>query len=308
MDLPNVSQIQSNGTLSLTTVNSAASTSAPAVNTFGGWTATFGNPDLKPVTSHNFDLTEEWYPKPGTAVHIDAFYKSIDNWLEFNNVSRLWPLVYSTGTVNTPINYQTYTNSSQRTTINGVELGAHTYFDMLPGPLKGFGLDANYTFIDSKNPGDVYYDINGLPHNDAPVAGLSRYNYNAALLYDYRWWSARLAYNWRSEFLLSTNTNGANGSYTYYSANTPSTTNCQSPAATTCQNIKIALPVYSAPYGQLDFGVTLRPSEHFYASFQVANLTNTIVKSTWGGYPGGQYPRNWFISDRHFNLTLGYKF
>jgi iron complex outermembrane receptor protein len=308
MDLPNVSQIQSNGTLSVSTRNLAASNNQNAENGLNGWTATFGNPDLKPVTSHNFDLTQEWYPKPGTAVHIDAFHKSIDNWLEFNNVSRLWPVVYTTGTVNTLINYQTYTNSSQRTTINGVEVGAHTYFDMLPGPLKGFGLDANYTFIDSKNPGDVYYDINGLPHNDAPVAGLSRYNYNAALLYDYRWWSARLAYNWRSEYLLSTNTNGANGSYTYYSANTPATTNCQSPAATTCQYIKMALPVYSAPYGQLDFGVTLRPSEHFYASFQVANLTNTIVKSTWGGYPGGQYPRNWFISDRHFNLTLGYKF
>lgn len=308
MDLPNVSQIQSNGQLTATTVNVAASSSATAVNALGGWTVTFGNPDLKPVTSHNFDLTEEWYPKPGTAVHIDAFYKAIDNWLEFNNVSRLWPVVYTTGTVNTLVNYQAYENSSQRTTIDGAELGAHTYFDMLPGPLKGLGVDANYTFIDSKNPGDVYYDISGQPHYNVPVAGLSKYNYNVALLYDYRWWSARLAYNWRSEYLLSTNTNGTNGSYTYYSANTPATTNCQSPSATTCQYIKIALPVYAAAYGQLDFGITLRPSEHYYVSFQAANLTNTIVKSTQGGYPGGQYPRNWFISDRHYNLTLGYKF
>ena len=308
MDLPNVSQIQSSGMLSATTLNVASSTSATAVNALSGWTVTFGNSDLKPVLSHNFDLTEEWYPKSGTAVHIDAFHKSIDNWLEFNNVSRLWPVTYTTGTVNTMVNYQAYTNSSQVTTINGVELGGHTYFDMLPGPLKGLGVDANYTFIDSKNPGDVYFDINGLPHHDVPVAGLSRYNYNLAMLYDYRWWSARLAYNWRSEYLLSTNTNGTNGSYTYYSANTPATTNCTNPAATTCQYIKISLPVYSAAYGQLDFGLTLRPSEHFYASFQIANLTNTIVKSTQGGYPGGQYPRNWFISDRQFNLTLGYKY
>ena len=308
MDLPNVSQIQSNGQLSATTPNTAASTTAAAVNSLSGWTATFGNPDLKPVLSHNFDLSEEWYPKPGTALHVDAFHKSIDNWLEFNNVSRLWPVVYSTGTVDTLINYQTYTNSPELTTINGVELGAHTYFDMLPGPLKGLGIDSNYTFIESKNPGDVYYDINGLPHYDAPVAGLSKYNYNVAMLYDYRWWSARLAYNWRSEYLLSTNTQGTNGSYTYYSANTPSTTNCQSPAATTCQYIKISLPVYSAAYGQLDFGVTLRPSDHYYVSFQAANLTNAIVKSLEGGYPGGQYPRNSFISDRHFNLTVGYKY
>ena len=308
MDLPNVSQIQSNGQLSVTTKNLTVDSGQSAQTGFGSYTVTFGNPDLKPVTAHNFDLTEEWYPKPGTAVHVDAFYKSINNWLEYNNVSRLWPIVYDTGTVNTLLNYQTYTNSSQRTTIDGVEVGAHTYFDMLPGPLKGLGIDANYTFIDSKDPGDEYFDISGLPHHDVPVAGLSKYNYNVALLYDYRWWSARLAYNWRSEYLLSTNTNGTNGSYTYYSANTPGTTNCQSPAATTCQYIKIALPVYSAAYGQLDFGVTLRPSEHYYVSFQAANLTNTIVKSTQGGYPGGQYPRNWFISDRHYNLTVGYKF
>ena len=308
MDLPNVSQIQSNGSLSVSTLNVASSTSGSAVNALNGWTVTFGNPDLKPVLSHNFDLTEEWYPKPGTAIHVDAFHKSIDNWLEYNNVSRLWPIVYSTGIVDTPVSYQGYTNSSKLTTINGVEVGAHTYFDMLPGPLKGLGVDANYTFIDSKNPGDVYYDINGLPHNDVPVAGLSKYNYNVALLYDYRWWSARLAYNWRSEFLLSTNTQGTNGSYIYYSANTPATTNCDSPSATTCQYIKISLPVYSAAYGQLDFGVTLRPSEHYYVTIQAANLTNTIVKSLEGGYPGGQYPRNWFISDRHYNLTLGYKF
>jgi len=299
MDVPNITDIQSNGQLTATTQNNALT----------GWTATFGNPDLKPVISHNFDLTEEWYPKPGTALHVDAFHKSIDNWLEFNNVSRLWPVVYSTGTVDTLVNYQAYENSSRLTTINGVELGGHTYFDMLPGPLKGLGLDANWTYIESKNPGDVYYDINGLPHYDAPVAGLSKYNYNVAMLYDYRWWSARLAWNWRSDYLLSTNTNGTNGSYTYYSANTPGATTCPVTAgAATCQFIKISLPVYASAYGQLDFGVTLRPSEHFYASIQAANLTNSIVKSTQGGYPGGQYPRNWFISDRHYNLTLGYKF
>lgn len=308
MDLPNVSQIQSSGMLSATTLNVASSGSATAVNALSGWTLTFGNPDLKPVLSHNFDLTEEWYPKSGTAVHVDAFHKSIDNWLEFNNISRPWPVVYDTGTVNTMVNYQAYTNSSKVTTINGVEVGAHTYFDMLPGPLKGLGIDANYTYIDSKNPGDVYLDISGQPHYDAPVAGLSKYNYNVAMLYDYRWFSARLAYNWRSEYLLSTNTNGTNGSYIYYSADTPAGTVCTIPTAATCQSIKISLPVYSAAYGQLDFGLTIRPSEHFYASIQAANLTNTIVKSTQGGYPGGQYPRNWFISDRHYNLTLGYKY
>jgi TonB-dependent receptor len=308
MDLPPVTDIQANGRLSLTTVNVAAS--GNAVNTFGSWNVTFGNPQLRPVIAHNIDLSQEWYPKPGTAAHIAGFYKSIDNALIYSSTSRPWSVVYTTGASDVTVNYNGYHNSEQVATVKGVELGAHTYFDFLPGPLKGLGFDSNYTFIDSKNPGDVYYDINGLPHNDVPLVGLSRHNFNLALLYDYKIWSARLAYSWRSEYLLSTNANGVNGDYNYYSANTPGGTgaNCHSPAITTCQYIKIALPVYSGAYGQLDFGLTLRPSEHYYVTFQVANLGNTIVKSFAGGYPGGQYPRNWFISDRHYNLTAGLKF
>lgn len=307
MDVPPVADIQANGQLSLNTVNTAAS--GNAVNTFGSWNVTFGNPELRPVIAHNFDLSEEWYPSPGSAAHIDAFYKKIENEIIYSSISLPWSVVYDTGPSTQTVNYDGFHNSPLAATVEGVEVGAHTYFEFLPGPLKGFGVDSNYTFINSKNPGDVYYDINGLPHNNVPIDGLSRYNYNLALLYDYRIWSARLAYSWRSEYLLGTNIHGTNGNYNYYSANTPGGTgaNCQSPAVTTCQYIKIALPVYAGAYGQLDFGLTLRPSDHYYVTFQVANLGNAVVKSFQGGYPGGQYPRNWFISDRHFNLTVGLK-
>jgi iron complex outermembrane recepter protein len=309
MDIAPVTDIQANGQLSLTTVNVAASGSA--VNTFGSWNVTFGNPDLRPVIAHNFDLSQEWYPKAGSAAHIDGFYKKIENALIYSSIALPWNVIYDTGPAKQTVNFNGFHNSPEAATVRGVEAGGHTYFEFLPGPLEGLGVDANYTFIDSRNPGDVYYDINGLPHNDkVPLEGLSRHNFNAALLYDYRIFSARLAYSWRSEYLLSTNTNGTNGNYNYYRANTPggAGANCQSPEVTTCQYIKIALPVWSGAYGQLDFGLTVRPSEHFYFSFQVANLGNTIVKSFQGGYPGGQYPRNWWMSDRHFNLTVGLKF
>jgi iron complex outermembrane receptor protein len=309
MDIAPVTDIQANGQLSLTTVNVAAS--GNAVNAFGSWNVTFGNPELRPVIAHNFDLSQEWYPKPGSALHVDAFYKRIENALIFSSISMPWTIYYDTGPATQTVNFNGFHNSPEAATVRGVEVGGHTYFDFLPGPLKGIGVDSNYTFIDSSNPGDVYYDINGLPHNDSvPLEGLSRHNFNAALLYDYRIFSARLAYSWRSEYLLSTNTNGTNGNYNYYSADTVggAGANCQSPQVTTCQYIKIALPVWSGAYGQLDFGLTVRPSDHFYFTFQVANLGNTIVKSFQGGYPGGQYPRNWWMSDRHFNLTVGLKF
>jgi TonB-dependent receptor len=273
------------------------------------WVVEFGNPQLKPVISHNSDLSLEWYPKPGTLLHLAYFHKDIDNWLVYSNTTLDFPVVFDDGSTDVlPVNFNGISNSSRTARVDGAEVGVRTYFEALPGPFAGLGIEANYTYIDSRNPGDVYYDINGVGHNDVPLRGLSEHTYNLALLYDYGMWSARLAYNWRSEYLLSVNANGSNGDYNYFSASTPSNTNCALPTSTTCDFIDIALPVYASAYGQLDFGVTFRPSDHWYASLQVANLTNTIVESEFGGYPGGKYNRNWFTTDRQYNLGVGYKF
>ncbi|MBL7466378.1 hypothetical protein INQ08_24460, partial [Escherichia coli] len=40
-------------------------------------------------------------------------------------------------------------NATQKGKIKGVEVGYQQTFDFLPGPLKGLGLQANYTYIDS---------------------------------------------------------------------------------------------------------------------------------------------------------------
>jgi TonB-dependent receptor len=312
MDNPDVNSIKANGTLGAQTTNTSSNPNNQ-VNVLSGWNVSFGNPDLRPVIAHNFDLSEEWYGKPGSAAHVALFYKSIANWLVNSSTSRQWPVMFdkpSSFTQMVTVNYTGTFNSPQLAKIKGVELGGHTYFDRLPGALRGFGIDANYTFIDSKNPGDLSTDIFGNVRNNLPVQGLSRHNANVALLYDYRWWSARLAYNWRSEQLLSSNIGGLNGSYDYYAASTATPTDayCQSPNQSTCRYTKIQIPLFAPAYGQLDFGITLRPSDHYYASFQVANLTNAITKSVQGGYPSGELPRQWWISDRHFNLAAGLKF
>ena len=52
----------------------------------------------------------------------------------------------------------------------------------------------------------------------------------------------------------------------------------------------------------------MRPSDQYYVSFQVANLTNEMTRSRQGGYPSGDLPRQWWISDRHYNLSVGVKF
>jgi outer membrane receptor protein involved in Fe transport len=96
---------------------------------------------------------------------------------------------------------------------------------------------------------------------------------------------------------MSTNSNGTNGDYTFYSA----------PGVGTFTDI--SLPVYSDAYGSVDFGTTYRPNDHLALSLELSNLTDEIAKTLQGGYPNGaKYPRSWFVADRRANLSLRYNF
>src|SRR3546814_15113635 len=66
------------------------------------------------------------------------------------------------------------------------------FFDFLPGALSGFGVSGNFTYADSEVGGDDR--LAGLP-----LQGVSKYNFNAGLLYDKFGLSARLVYTHRSE-------------------------------------------------------------------------------------------------------------
>jgi TonB-dependent receptor len=170
------------------------------------------------------------------------------------------------------------------------------FFDALPSFWSGLGLEANYTYVDSKNPGDIYYDIDGVQRSDAPLQGLSKNNYNVTAMYEKGPISIRLAWSWRSKYLQSVNSNGTNGNYNYFSA----------PGVST--NADIALPVYGDAYGQLDFGTTWRPNDSFALSLEFNNLTNEITRTLQGGYPGGTNIRSWYVADRRANLSVRYNF
>lgn len=190
-----------------------------------------------------------------------------------------------------------YVNSSKAATVKGVEVGGRIFFDKLPGLLSGLGFEGNYTFVDSKNPGDLYRDINGGIHSNAPLVGLSKHNFNAVLLYERKTVSARIAYSWRSRYLQSTNSNGTNPTYQYFAA----------PGAST--PVQIALPIYGASYGQLEAGVRFKITENFSFSVQGTNLTNSMQRTLMGGYPGDKlYGRSWFQSDRRISTGISLSF
>jgi hypothetical protein len=95
-----------------------------------------GNPSLKPVVAHNFDLRYELFPSNADQVLAGAFYKHINNPIEvavMNQTDENYqPHFPSNLTVITSINYQTAINQ-------GLELDIIKYFNKI-------GFRANYTF------------------------------------------------------------------------------------------------------------------------------------------------------------------
>ncbi|WP_035033971.1 TonB-dependent receptor [Caulobacter sp. AP07] len=298
MDHPGFSALKASGNTSVRTISSGGGGGAPPI--FDGFTTDTGNPRLKPILSNNLDASLEWYPNRSDSLSLAVFHKRLENLLVYGATNQPVPVTYLAPTPGTVIESAQATNvfnSEADGKISGVEIGGRMFFDFLPGPLAGFGIEANYTYIHSKNPGDQYVDINGGVHTDVPITGLSKHNFNVTGLYERGRLSARVAYSWRSEYLMSTNSNGTNGDYTYYSA----------PGAGTFTDI--ALPVYANAYGSLDAGVTFKINDHASFSIEGSNLANKIVKTSMGGYPDDRkYTRSWFVADRRVNASLRLSF
>lgn len=297
LDLPTFNALRASGSLGVATTPAAV---AGGIPNFTNFTAETGNPLLKPTMSNNFDLSFEWYPRAGTSFHLAPFYKRLTDLPIFSLTQRQVTVVFDNGQSETVTAAASdFINSDKAAKVKGVEVGGRFFFDMLPGALAGFGFEGNYTFIDSSNPGDLYRDINGVIRSDAPLVGLSKHNANATLLYERDPISFRVAYSWRSRYLQSTNSNGTNPTYGFYTG----------PAAAAQQNIQIALPVYGDAYGSVDAGVRFKVTDNFSFGIQGTNLTAATQRTLMGGYPGGKLVgRSWFQADRRISTGINLSF
>lgn len=296
MDLPNFNATRGGGSIGAATTPNPVD-GQPGI--FTNFTASTGNPFLKPAMSDNIDVSLEWYAKPGTMFYVNGFYKHIKDLPIYALTQREVTIYYQNGSTEVAqAAASDVISATEAATVKGVEVGGRAFFDMLPGELAGFGIEANYTFIDSKNPGDLYRDIFGTIRNDAPLQGLSKHNYNVTLLYERNKLSARVAYSWRSRYLQSTNSNGTTPTYTFVSA----------PGAAG-QSTQIALPVYGDAYGQVDVGVTYKVNDNFSLTVKGVNILNATQRTLMGGYKNDAvYTRSWFQSDRRFSIGANLSF
>nr|WP_315255504.1 TonB-dependent receptor [uncultured Duganella sp.] len=312
---PDFSQLQGYTTLSqtaeTTTINGV--TTVNSVNQSGSGD---GNPMLRPTTSKQVDLTMEWYFAPTgsfTAAIFnkrlkDVIIKQVYNYQLADNTGKMQNF-----TVTGPIN-------GAKGHARGVELAYQQYFDQLPGAWSGLGVQANFTFVDSKRElynsvyskyctgGDSAANLNlnlngcdtdGTTFGNLPLEGLSRQSYNLALLYDKGPISARLAYNWRSKSLQGVNVNGTKGGDATDS-NPASPTYGQT-------NVAWALPTWSDDYGQLDASFFYKFTDKIQLGLEAQNLTDATYKQLMQQNIG-MMGRAWFKTGRRAVVKLSYDF
>jgi TonB-dependent receptor len=150
-----------------------------------GLTGSGGNPNLKPVESDNVDVALEWYFADVGSITTTVFARQFDGYVQPTFEDQTFSGdVYR---ISRPGN----TGSGQ---LNGVEVAYQQFYDQLPGFLSGLGLQLNVTYMD----GETEIVETG---EDVTITGVSDWAYNIIGLYENERWSARLAYNWRAEFI-----------------------------------------------------------------------------------------------------------
>lgn len=284
----------------------------------GNW----GNPDLKPEKAEQIDASLEYYFQSGGLVHIAGFWKQIHNFISttqatvsttFNATVNSGSLSNSTVcksasagaqcTVNASVTE--YFNEKSAARIDGFEVGLTKYATFLPDPFDGLGVDFNYTYIDSQQPGALAYDMKGAAISGLPVTGLSKNTINIAGMYDKGPLSLRVAYNWRSDFLASTAAWQTAGTYSYIN-----NLNYQGQQGVVTT---FALPVYQYAQGQLDANVTYNLTDDISWTLEASNLTRTttrlyMMEGTTSSGKERLFNRSWYLSDVRYTSQLRVKF
>jgi iron complex outermembrane receptor protein len=189
----------------------SALAAATSVSVAGGSrSVSTGNVNLEPYRAKTLDASIEWYPKPGVILSAGVFYKDISTYVQ--TLTRIQP--YSAtglpvslleGTGVGPNDEFSVTNvvNTDGGPLKGVELNYQQPLDFLPDMFRGFGILANYTYVDSSI--DYIVDPNPATYRavNAPLLNLSKHAANATLYYERGPLQARVSVNYRDKYLTA---------------------------------------------------------------------------------------------------------
>jgi iron complex outermembrane receptor protein len=214
------------GTTAFTTTCTANVPVPPAVVTCAPGSTipgiTMGNPYLKPFRSDNFDFSVEWYFGSGGSLSAAYFRKEIGSFpqqllgngplsgaIQGTTYEQVIAGMRAAGTSGATAlaNYSDAGGTwairqfkdSPGGLIDGIELSYTQNFTFLPAPFDGFGVQANYTHIES----ELEYIINGDTgaSSSAPWLNVSPDAFNATVFYETDLWDVRLSGAYRKEYI-----------------------------------------------------------------------------------------------------------
>lgn len=150
---------------------------------------TIGNVGLKPMKASQADVGIEYYYGDGNMFSAAYFVKSVNNFVtnEIQINQSIGLVSPDTGVDNWEVN--TLKNSGGGE-IDGVELQLNHAFD------NGFGVVLNYTYTNGNAPAESYADRIGV------FTESSNDSLNLVGYWENDVYSARAAYNWRSEYMI----------------------------------------------------------------------------------------------------------
>jgi TonB-dependent receptor len=254
-------------------------------DTFVGIEARTGNAFLEPTKATQFDTSLEWYFSSVGSLTLALFHKKLKD-VVTNGIEGV---PFTAGGETFDVFVVRPVNAPDEGKVKGAEIAYQQFYSALPGLWSGFGIQANYTYIDSQGVRQNTLDITvadtagteaNVDTSLLPLVGLSEHNANFAVIYEKGSISTRLAYNWRSDFLL-----------------------------TTRDIITPFAPIMNEATGQLDGSFTYSVSDHMKVGLQAVNLLNEVTKTSQvlnnellrGG-------RSWFMNDRRFSLLMRMSF
>ncbi|HTF94627.1 MAG TPA: TonB-dependent receptor [Cellvibrio sp.] len=248
------------------------------------------NPYLKPIIADQADISVEYYFDSVGSVTFTGFTKHFDDYIQHG---RTYTDYTNNGVTRTVEVGRPFNGDGAK--INGFEFAFQRFFDFFPAPFDGLGVQANYTYIDNQGisnanvkstSGDgTSSTVSGQAPDTVKVdrlEGMSDESYNIVLMYEKDAIKARLAYNWRSEFMVT--------------------------AIDCC----VAMPIWNESAGYLDGSVSYDFNDNVQVSFQASNLLNTetVLKQQVSDYDKGglQLDNAWFQNDRRYTLSLRLKY
>ncbi len=236
-----------------------------------------GNRNIRPVESWNYDLSVEWYFNAVGSLTLSGFLKDIQ------------------GIVNSGFAVVPYTSPSGRTLdvqfngplnadgglLKGFELTHQQTYSFLPGLLSGLGTQFSYTFVDGSDFGNTDLIGNLGPFAAGqPLNGISKHTVNATVFYERGKLSARAAYNWRSDFLI-----------------------------TQRDDIFPFSPIWQEASGQMDALIFYSLTKGIKLGVQGVNLLDEVTQTSQVvDFAGTRVTRSAFRNDRRFTFLARFDF